>query len=90
MMKNYQIKYLNLLKSYKIKKIQIKLMKDKNIKFQNKLFKYILIVVIVKQIYLNLKEIQNFKIFQQIKIPLKQRKIVNKKNYYQTRRLNNY
>ena len=89
-MKNYQIKYLNLLKSYKIKKTQIKLMKDKNIKFQNKLFKYILIVVIVKQIYLNLKEIKNFKIIQQIKIPLEQRKIVNKKNYYQTLKLNNY
>lgn len=89
-MNNYQIKYLNLLKSYKIKKTQIKLMKDKNIKFQNKLFKYILIMVIVKQIYLNLKEIKNFKIIQQIEIPLKQRKIVNKKNYYQTLKLNNY
>jgi hypothetical protein len=46
-------------------------MKDKNTKFQNRLFKYILIVAIVKLIYLNLKEIKNYKIFQQIKIPLK-------------------
>ncbi len=90
MMKNYQIKYLNLLKSYKIKKTQIKLLMNKNIKLQNKLFKYIPIVVIVKQIYLNLKEIKIFKIFKQIKIPLKQRKIVNKKNYYQALRLSNY